>query len=265
MTATSATAKVKVNEWINDEYKHMVIETDITASEVQPGQFFNLTCPPTEGNKPFFPRPMSTYAADGKGRVEFLYKVVGAGTKGLATLAEESEFEILGPLGKGFTVPESYKHILVIGRGVGLATLAPLAEYAAERNVKITAILSAKDEARVMSRHRFADAGAHILEALDSDGSSDMNIVEDFIRTTHANDPIDSFYTCGSNRVVKLLRKLSDELAIEGQVATEEQMSCGLGMCCGCVKPTIQIGEELPIAKKVCKDGPVFDLKEMIV
>ncbi|BDR14456.1 dihydroorotate dehydrogenase electron transfer subunit [Vibrio sp. STUT-A11] len=264
MAAVSTSGKVIKNEWVNDEYKHMVIETEQKASEVEPGQFFNLICPPSGKDQPFFPRPMSTYKANSNGQVEFLYKVQGKGTRGLATLEQGNDLEFLGPLGKGFTVKPDYKHILVIGRGVGLATLAPLAEYATEKNVAVTAILSAKDQPRVMSRYRFEEANAEIFEALDSDGSSDMARVEDLIRTIHATHPIDCFYTCGSKRIVALLKNLALELDIQGEVAVEEQMSCGLGMCCGCVKPVQKINEP-PKAKKVCKDGPVFDLLEMIV
>ena len=263
MTAVSAKARVLENIWVNDEYKHMVIETEIKASEVQPGQFFNLSCPSTEDDTPYFPRPMSTYLADGKGRVEFLYKVVGKGTRGLSTLESGGKLQFLGPLGKGFTVKEHYKHVLVIGRGVGLATLAPLAEYAASRNVKVTAILSAKDKEHIMSDYRFSGINADIIEAVDTDGSSDMPNVEEVIRQAHQKESIDCVYTCGSKRIVRMLKNLAEELHFDGEVAVEEQMSCGLGMCCGCVKPTQKPNEPLK-AKKVCIDGPVFDLMEVI-
>jgi len=264
MAGVSARATVLKNTWVNDEYKHMIIETEVKASVVQPGQFFNLTCPPSGDDQPFFPRPMSTYKANCEGQVEFLYKVVGKGTRGLSTLEEGSHLDFLGPLGKGFNVKETYKHIVVIGRGVGLATLAPLAEYAASLNVKVTAILSAKDKQHVMSRYRFEEAGAEVIEAIDTDGSSSMESVNDLIRTIHANEAIDCFYTCGSKRIISLLKEIALEFDIDGEVAVEEQMSCGLGMCCGCVKPTQKINEP-PKAKKVCKDGPVFELMETIV
>lgn len=264
MTAVSTNARVLANNWVNSEYKHMVLETEVEASRVQPGQFFNLTCPSTEEDQPFFPRPMSTYFADGNGKLEFLYKVVGKGTRGLSTLPEGGNLKILGPLGKGFKVKDHYNHVLVIGRGVGLATLAPLAEYAASKNLKVTAILSAKDKAHIMSDYRFRNIGADIVEALDSDGTSSMEVVEATIRGIHERTPIDSFYTCGSKRIVKMLKSVAMELDADGEVAVEEQMSCGLGMCCGCIRPT-QMPDEPPKAKKVCKDGPVFDLLEVLV
>lgn len=264
MAVIDGAARIISNQWVNSEYKHLVIDAGKEASDVMPGQFFNLLCPHTERDKPFFRRPMSTYFADAQsGRVEFLYKVVGAGTRGLATLEEGDMLSFLGPLGIGFTLDASWRHILVIGRGVGLATLAPLAEAAAAQNIQVTAILSARDRQRLMSQHRFADVGAQVIEVLDSDGSSDIAQVEAAIRRLHIERPIDGMFTCGSSRIADMLQKLSLELDIAGQVALEQHMACGLGMCYCCVRP-MKVGEQLQ-SKRVCYDGPVFNIREVVL
>lgn len=254
------------NEWVNDEYKHMVIEVENhKAADVAPGQFFQLYCPHTDENKPFFRRPMSTYFANSDSKqVEFLYKVVGAGTKGLSQLKKDETLQLLGPLGQGFTLTADDKHILVLGRGVGLATLAPLAEYAGQRQIKVTAILSAKDKKRLMSQHRFVKALADVVEVLDSDNSSEIGNVEQLIRNIHATQPIDAFFTCGSVRLAKLLQRLSLELDIRGEVALEQNMACGIGMCYGCVIAIKAEGQEQSKSKKVCQDGPVFNIREVM-
>lgn len=258
-------AIVLSNEWVNDEYKHMVIFVGHDAAKVEPGQFFNLMCPSTDKTKPFFRRPMSTYFADAhKGQVEFLYKVVGIGTAGLATLQPQQTFKVLGPLGQGFSLAESDQHIVVLGRGVGLATLAPLAEYAASKNIKVTAILSAKDKQRLMSQHRFSNSNADVIEVIDADNSSSIENVERIIRDTHQRNKIDAFFTCGSKRIGKLLQQLSFELDIRGEVALEQNMACGIGMCHACVIAVKDNSQSSLVSKKVCKDGPVFNIRDII-
>ena len=266
MTVVESQSRVISNQWVNDEYKHMVIRVDAAAANVAPGQFFNLLCPHTEGDKPFFRRPMSTYRADEqRSTVEFLYKVTGAGTRGLATLQANDSLPFLGPLGKGFNVSPDYRHILVVGRGVGLATLAPLAECAAELNIHITALLSARHRDALMSQHRFADAGARVIEVTDNDMSSAVENVERIIRSLHQARPFCAVYTCGSARLGRLLQHLVVELDIDGEIALEQQMACGLGMCYCCVRPmkTHDGGEHK--SQRVCYDGPVFPLREVIL
>ena len=64
-------------------------------------------------------------------QIEFLYKTEGRGTRGMAMLAPGDDFNVAGPLGHGFTLDPGWKNIVVLGRGVGLATLAPLSQLAA--------------------------------------------------------------------------------------------------------------------------------------
>ncbi|WP_248305186.1 dihydroorotate dehydrogenase electron transfer subunit [Devosia sp. 1566] len=254
-------ARVLSNDWVNAEYKLVVLDAPGVAATAEAGQFFNIDCPAIGEDKPFFRRPMSTYAADpATGRVEFLYKVAGAGTRGLASLAPDSTLRILGPLGVGFSLPEGIRSIVVVGRGVGLATLAPLAELARSCGIAVTALVSARDPAAVLSVERFRSAGAAVEIVLDSDGTSELPHVEALLRRLHADGRADALYTCGSNRLMLLLQRLAAELDLYGEVAMEQQMACGLGMCFCCVRNFTVDGQT--VSKRVCWDGPVFPLAE---
>jgi dihydroorotate dehydrogenase electron transfer subunit len=259
--ADDVVARVLSHEWVNSEYKHLILDAPDPAPRSVAGQFFNIECPSTESDKPFFRRPMSTYKADPQsGTVEFLYKVTGVGTRGLATLEIGQDVRILGPLGIGFRLAENWRNIAVLGRGVGLATLAPLAEMAASRGVTVTALLSARNPARVMSVERFRDSGAQVEVVLDSDGTSAPANVEAMLRRLAKDGRADAFFTCGSNRLMLLMQRLGRELAIPGQVAMEQQMACGLGMCFCCVR--IFKSGNATVSRRVCWEGPVFDLQE---
>ena len=107
-------AEVIANDSVNAEYRHLVARCSDTAAAGVPGQFFQLLCPQPAGEQPFLRRPMSIYGANAaKREVEFLYKVTGAGTRGLHTLKAGDSLDIMGPLGIGFTL---------VGTG---ATLSP--------------------------------------------------------------------------------------------------------------------------------------------
>lgn len=259
--ASDVTAAVIRNDWVNDEYKLLVARAPAPASSAAAGQFFQLACPHAGDDKPYLRRPMSVYRADpASGEVEFLYKVTGTGTRGLAALAEGGSLRMLGPLGVGFELDQRWRNIVVLGRGVGLATLAPLAEAALQGRVGVTAIISARGPAQLMSVDRFLDAGARVEVVVDSDGSSDVENVERLLRDLHAQNLADAFFTCGSDRLMRLMQRLGQELAIPGQVALEQQMACGLGMCFCCVR-NFRTGSGV-VSRRVCWDGPVFDLKE---
>ena len=262
-SADDVVAAVVSNAWVNSEYKHLVLAAPSPAPAALAGQFFQLECPATADDRPFFRRPMSVYKADAaRGEVEFLYKVTGEGTRGLATLATGNRMRILGPLGVGFRLDPAWREIVVVGRGVGLATLAPLAEAAAAQGIGVTAVFSARGPAQVMSVERFASAGARVEVVLDSDRTSDVAQVEALMRRLIGEGRADALFTCGSNRLMLLLQRLGREFSIPGQVAMEQQMACGLGMCFCCVR-SFRSGDDT-VSRRVCWEGPVFDLQEAL-
>src|SRR3954468_9512424 len=218
------------NTAVNDEYKHIVLRVHEHALKAYAGQMFHLLCPSPDGAEVWMRRPMSVYRIDkAEGQVEFLYKSEGRGTRGMAMLDPGDDFNIAGPLGHGFTLEPTWKNIVVLGRGVGLATLAPLSQLAAEQGVGVTAILSARHAGVVMSKDLFEGLGARVITVLDSDGSSDVENVEKILEQLIADGKADAFFTCGSSRLLKLMKKLGKEHHIPGQVAMEQIMVCGFG------------------------------------
>jgi dihydroorotate dehydrogenase electron transfer subunit len=251
------------NDGVNDEYKHVVLKVHEQALKAYAGQMFHLLCPSPDGAEVWMRRPMSVYRVDkAAGEVEFLYKTEGRGTRGMAMLQPGDEFNITGPLGVGFTLQPSWKNIVVLGRGVGLATLAPLSQLAAEQGVGVTAILSARHDGVVMSKALFEELGARTITVLDSDGSSDVENVERILEGLIAEGKADAFFTCGSNRLLKLMQRLGKKHDIPGQVAMEQIMVCGFGACYVCMRTFEVDGKR--VLKRVCRDGPVFNMQEAV-
>jgi dihydroorotate dehydrogenase electron transfer subunit len=254
---------VVTNSTVAPDYKRLVLSVGAPATEARAGQFFQLLCPAVPPLAAYLRRPMSVYRADAvSGRVEFLYKITGVGTRGLSRLTRGAPLPMFGPLGNGFRLEDDWKHIVIVGRGVGLATLAPLAEMAASRGIGITAIVSARSEALAGCATRFAAVGGRVIAVLDSDGTSDPANVDRIITGLVATGRADAFFTCGSNRLLLLLQRLARRHDVPGQVAIEQQMACGLGMCFSCVRAFSVAGRI--VSKRVCLDGPVFDLQETL-
>ena len=258
--AEEALCPVVSNDWVNEDYKHLVLVASAKAVAVKPGQFFNLLCPSPDAGELWLRRPQSVYRIDrANGRIEFLYKCVGRGTHGLATVKAGDMLNIVGPLGVGFHLEPAWKNIVVLGRGVGLATLAPISQLAAEGGVGVTAILSARSRALVMADDLFGQVGA-VVPVLDSDRSSDVDNVEKILRGLIAAKRADAFFTCGSNRLMQLIKRIARVHGIPGQVAMEQVMACGLGPCYVCVR-TFEVNGKKEL-RRVCIEGPVFDLQE---
>lgn len=242
-------------------YRLLDLNTPAAALGCRPGQFFHILCPVDAENQPFLRRPMSIYGYDAAaGRLSFLYKVTGSGTAALSRLEPGDRLNVMGPLGHGFTIPDEARHLILVARGVGLATLAPLAQEAQRLGRRLKAICSASAPDRLMSIDHLRRLDAEVIPVTDADGTSDpanlRHLLEEFIAAGEA----DMLYTCGSNRLLRLCQDIGREAGIPGEIALEQQMACAVGMCQCCVRSFRRGGSV--VQERVCREGPVFDIQE---
>lgn len=259
--AEEALCPVVSNEWVNAAYKHLVVAAPPKALAARPGQFFNLLCAPPDAGALWPRQPLSIYHVDAAhARIGFLHKC-GPGANALAALKKDDLVNIVGPLGVGFRLDPSWRNVVVLGRAAGLATLAPLAQLAAGHNVGVTAILSARTRDLVMAADRFAMAGT-VIPVLDIDRSGDVENVERLLEGLIAERRADAFFTSGSSRLMQLMKRLGQRHGIPGQVAMEQVMTCEHGPCYVCVR-NFEVNGRREL-RRVCIDGPVFDLQEAV-
>jgi dihydroorotate dehydrogenase electron transfer subunit len=253
---------VIANQPVNGEYLRLVLEAPRDLLQrCRAGQFFHLLCPAIAGEKPYLRRPMSIYGFyPERGELHFLYKVTGSGTRALFHLGPGDRLNVVGPLGNGFTIKPEWHHLVLVARGVGLATLAPVALEANRLGRRLTAVCSARRPDLLMSIDYLRDLGASVIAVTDEQATSDIANLRRLIEGLIDSEGIDAFYTCGSNRILALLQDLGRRHGIPGEVALEQQMACGLGMCHCCVRPFMKNGARLQL--RVCREGPVFDLQE---
>jgi len=255
MVETQACEVVK-HAWVNARYKYLSVRASASlAARTAAGQFYQLACPVSDAEQPFLRRPMSVYGVPPEeDRIEFLYQVKGPGTRSLERLEPGQSLTLTGPLGKGFSFSPQWKRILLVARGVGLATIAPLVPLAARAGVAMTAVLSARSPGDLMRDEFLRGSPAEVHAVFDSDGSSSVHQVELLLKKLVGQNHFDMTYTCGSNRLLELLQRLD----IRGEVALEQQMACAMGVCLSCVRLFAEDGEK--VFHRVCCDGPVFQI-----
>lgn len=273
-TPTVATHRCRVlsHRAVNARYRYLRLQADAPiALTTQPGQFYQLKCPVTDTEAPFLLRPMSVYgtgpAAD---TIEFLYNVTGVGTRALATLAEGATLDIVGPLGNTFTLDTAdgaWQRVMFVARGVGLATMAPLVQRAAAAGLKLTVVMSARSEADLMCDEFLRTPEARELAdvhcVFDSDGSSAVDALEPRVRALLDAAPHDAVYTCGSHRLLMLLQRvIASHPHMTAEVAMEQRMACGMGVCLSCVRLFDCGGDKQFL--RVCREGPVFPIRDVV-
>ncbi len=252
---------VLFNRQVSARYWHLAVSASTAAVACTPGQFFYLRC--GDDGEPLLRRPMSVYQIHGeRGELHFLYAVKGAGTTRLAQLLTGDSLDMVGPLGHGFTLDPVWRGVLLVARGVGLATLGPVAAAANRMGIRVTAVLSAQTERDVLSESYMRSCGARTLVVTDDAGTSGVPAMRELVAGILASEPIDALFTCGSQRLTALLQEMAAERGLPGQAALEEPMGCGLGVCYCCVRPIAR--KEGIEQLRVCRDGPVFPLAEVI-
>lgn len=243
-------------------YFHLVARAPALAQTARPGQFIHVRCAP--GVDPLLRRPFSFFRLrPGAGEVEIYYQVVGRGTELLSQVKPGTELDALGPLGQGFPLSSQAERVLLLGRGMGTAPLVALAEAARNQGTAVHAVLSARSPATLVGDRLLAAWGVDVTTVTDADGTSDPVQVEPLLAAALDQPGMVQAFVCGSRRLAQLLGRLAAARGIPAFVSLEERMGCGLGGClvCACRTRTAE-GETY---KRVCKDGPVFPLEEVVL
>lgn len=250
---TVCDASIRSNQHLGDRYWLLRLEAPGVAATAEPGQFVMLTVTRDPRHGPVLPRPMAIYDTNPRsGQFDIVYSVVGAGTAELTRVGRGEQLVTVGPLGRGFQVPES-GDLLLIGRGIGTCSLTLLAKTVTGR--KVTAVASGRNPDAIVGKHLYTQSGATCLPVHDGDGSADPESLHTSLRARLDARPPALIATCGSARLEALAAELGNVWNADVQVSLEAHMACGLGYCHGCAAGTRSAGCESPL---VCRDGPVF-------
>ena len=191
------------------------------------------------------------------GTVEFVFAVHGKGTAWLASRRPQDKIDIVGPLGKPFRLPATPVTATLVGGGYGSAPLLPLATLLRERGCRVDFVLGAGSADKLFGQLD-AKRMSTSIEVTTDDGSwGTQGRVSDVLPAVLDRTESDVVYACGPMAMLRAVSDLAAERDIHCQVAVEEAMACGIGVCMTCVLPVIGDDGQTRMSRS-CVDGPVF-------
>ncbi len=225
------------------------------AEQALPGQFVHIR---VDGFS--LRRPISICETDSSaGTVRIVFEVRGEGTAKLAEIKEHDTMDLLGPLGNGFSLPKPDQKLIVVGGGIGVP---PMLETARCFGGNTTAIIGFRSQNAVILENDFKRIGCDTRLATDDGSAGYHGFVTGLLEQRLAEGSADLICACGPMPMLRGIVKLADAHKIPTQVSLEERMGCGVGACLVCACKTVKDGRE--IFTHVCKDGPVFDGKDVV-
>ncbi|MDR8413484.1 dihydroorotate dehydrogenase electron transfer subunit [Nonomuraea sp. 3-1Str] len=191
------------------------------------------------------------------GTVELVFTVRGPGTAWLAERRARDTLDLVGPLGRPFPLPRDPVHCVLVGDEYGAAVLFPVADALMERGCRVDFLLGGASADRVFGAMR-ARRMAATTTLTTEDGSLGLRgRVTDALPSVIADTRADAVYACGPMDTLRSVTAVAMEFDIPVQVAVEESMACGIGVCMTCVLPII--GDDgVTRMVRACAEGPVF-------
>lgn len=241
------------NEQIGADVWLMVVKASKQAAAAQIGAFANVKV--HNYVAPLLRRPISYAGFDPeKGTVDFLYRVVGEGTRIMTLLKEGDLIDTLGPLGQPF---HDTDNMLLVGGGVGIAPMLCIASKLKEGQ-KATVILGFRDKSEMFWADLFKPYPVDVHITTDDGSAGTKGYPTAIMEELMKKEAFTGVYTCGPTPMMKGVAEVAKKLGVPCEVSLEEHMGCGTGGCLGC-------GCDGKDNKryKICTDGPVFPAEEV--
>ena len=226
------------------------------AAEAVPGQFVHVKAAGFQ-----LRRPISICGIDKeKGTIRIVFEIRGEGTEKIAKLNEGELIDILGPLGHGYTILPEGKKVVVIGGGIGVP---PLLQTAAQYGENATAIIGFRNAAAVILKEDFEKNGNHVILCTDDGTAGRHGFVTAALEELLEKETPDLICACGPMPMLRIVAGIAEKKGIECEISLEERMACGVGACLGCACKTRK-SDGTEGYSHVCKNGPVFNSKEVV-
>ena len=247
--------KIVSKEQVGDAvYMTLEVGDMIRASFRAPGQFVHIRC----GEGLLLRRPISVCSCmedEPDDLLSIVFEVRGEGTRWLAGRELGDSLDVLGLAGNGFDLKPEGRYLLV-GGGIGIPPMLGCAQYTGGR---ATAILGGRSRDKIILEDFFREDCAKVLCATDDGSLGHHGFVDALVRRELSEDRgYDGVLACGPKPMLRNVAKVAEEFGIPCQVSMEERMGCGVGACLVCACDMADGSR-----KHVCKDGPVFDSREV--
>lgn len=235
-------------------YHLICVDAPDIAATSQPGQFVTVRC----REELTLRRPLSIHQIAKSGQVYFFFKVIGKGTAWLSLCRKGEKLNILGPLGNGFSIRPTSKKLLLVAGGIGIAPLTFLAQQALTQEKSVALLLGAHAKDELYPQKLLPSEIETIITTEDGSYGEKGKVTDILPRYV---DWADQIYACGPLGMYQAIEHQRQRWPVKKpiQVSLEVRMGCGIGACFGCSIRTKYA------MKQVCRNGPVFNLDEVIL
>lgn len=256
MTAHALRAEVLRCKSYGEHYHSLELAAPDIARSAHPGQFVNVRC-----GRGLLRRPFSIARTAGDS-IEIMFDIRGKGTAYLAAMDAHDALEVLGPLGRGFSVPEEPTSCLLVGGGIGAAPLFFLGDHLRARGHRVDFLLGAR-RADLLLAPEEADRIGESCRLTTEDGSAGVTgRVTDVLGEAIGAASTTLVLACGPHPMLAAVTRVCSSLGVPVQAAVEELMACGWGVCMTCVIPVRDDGSLAYL--RSCTEGPVFDGESVV-
>jgi dihydroorotate dehydrogenase electron transfer subunit len=222
------------------------------ASTAAPGQFVMIQV--ADGPAPLLRRPFSVCGVEGEDTVLVLYKKVGFGTALLSGIEPGRLLNVLGPLGKGFRLPDPQAFSVFVSGGIGAAPLTFLARSLAGH--RLVWFAGYRTSAEIPPESLFGIARDNFMVTTDDGSAGSHCLVTELLENRMKGFPEKwEIFSCGPTPMLKYVASLAKRNGVSAQLSIETAMACGVGACQGCTVSAPAGGGGY---RRVCVDGPVF-------
>ena len=214
---------------------------------------------------PLLKRALAVYSlraeAGRKSVITLLLKIVGDGTRRLATMQPGDSVSLIGPLGNGFDLAPAQSRIsFLLAGGIGIASFYLLADELRKAGEEVHLIFGGRSAADLVGLEDFKKIGIPVFVTTDDGSLGFRGMITDGLREYMRNfSPQELvFYTCGPHRMMQAVASIASSAGIPCQASVEARMACGFGVCLGCSVRTISS------YRLTCRHGPVFAADEIV-
>jgi dihydroorotate dehydrogenase electron transfer subunit len=263
---------------LGDSHHRLLLRSPEIAARAAPGQFLHVWCHDSaELDRPpvaaLLRRPYSISDVRPDGALEVLLRARGTGGRLLAAKRAGDCLDVIGPLGRGFSLARGLELGVIVAGGIGLAPVPFLIRRLREHSARVVLLAGATEDAKVpFTVHRPARGRATLVEpeALGAEVTFVSETVEGLLISEVLEARLGDFpaqasalFAVGPRAMLKRLVEVTRG-CLPVQVSLEERMACGLGACRSCVVPAMPLPDEpAPVYRTVCRDGPVFSAEEV--
>lgn len=241
-------------------YYHLSMVAPGIAEQTRPGQFVALAVGGPDTGL-VLRRAFSIYRVSARGvyggTVEIVFAVHGKGTAWLARQQQHAPIDVVGPLGRPFSLPRERANVTLVGGGYGSAPLFGLAEQLRARGCRVDFVLGAATENRLFGALDAKRMAATVAVTTDDGSAGTRGWVTDVLPGVMDRARTEVIYACGPMGMLRAVSEVAAERGVPTQCAVEESMACGIGVCMTCVLPVV--GDDgVTRMVRSCVEGPVF-------